>query len=210
MILFLFGDSITQGYWDSKGGWADRIRSYVLEQDVNNNFNHYHGVYNLGIDGNTTQQVLDRFENEVKARLWKDAEYAFIFAVGTNDTVIQRGGRMLTDPSRYANQIKQLHSKASKYSSKIAFINLLPVDEALTNPLPNSTSGKCYTNERIESFNSTLEAQCNSLNVTVIDARSSFIESDNLLADGLHPNDEGHKAIYEKSSQIVINWLYAN
>ena len=70
MILFIFGDSITQGYWDDKGGWADRVKASVLAKDIANGFSTYHGVHNLGIDGNTTRQVIDRFEHETQARLW--------------------------------------------------------------------------------------------------------------------------------------------
>jgi lysophospholipase L1-like esterase len=26
MIVLVFGDSIAQGYWDSEGGWVERLR----------------------------------------------------------------------------------------------------------------------------------------------------------------------------------------
>lgn len=28
MRVLVFGDSITQGYWDTEGGWVKRIRSH--------------------------------------------------------------------------------------------------------------------------------------------------------------------------------------
>ena len=30
MIIFIFGDSKTEGLWDSKGGWADRTKCQLL------------------------------------------------------------------------------------------------------------------------------------------------------------------------------------
>jgi len=34
MIVFIFGDSITQGLWDSEGGWADRIKAFVQNEEL--------------------------------------------------------------------------------------------------------------------------------------------------------------------------------
>ena len=210
MITFIFGDSITQGYWDSKGGWADRLKAHFLKRDIDTNFKHYHGIHNLGVDGNTTQQVLDRFVNEVEARLWPGSDYAFIFAVGTNDTVHRSGEEHISDSDRYFIQLGQLIELAAKYSSKIAFVNLLPVNEKLTNPLPSSSTGKCFTNDRIEEFNQKLELFCNEKNVNLIDVRSEYLGRDynDLFADGLHPNDDGHEIIYNIVKTVLDSWLY--
>lgn len=210
MIIFLIGDSITQGYWDSKGGWADRIKAEVFKRDIESDFHYYHGVHNLGIDGNTTTQVIERFDNETKARFWHDSDYGVVIAVGTNDTVIDRSGNAKSDPGTYRQQLEVLNEKASLITKNIAFINLLPVDERFTSPLPSSSTGKSYTNDRINEFNKVLEAVCSSNNVELIDVRSKYLDSDfpKLLSDGLHPNDEGHALIYQTVMPKLENWLY--
>lgn len=210
MIIFLLGDSITQGYWDTKGGWADRVKAEVLKRDVESDLKHYHGVHNLGVDGNTTSQLLDRFDAETQARLWKESDYGVVIAVGTNDTVIDRHGATRSDPVAYENQLQELYVKASKLTNNVAFVNLLPVNEKLTNPLPSSSTGKSYTNDRINIFNEVLESVCKRNNAILIDARSKYVVSDfnTLLADGLHPNDKGHEIIFNSVMSVLDDWLY--
>ena len=208
MILFIFGDSITQGYWDDKGGWADRVKASVLAKDIAHGFSSYHGVHNLGIDGNTTRQVIDRFEHEMQARLWPGSDYGVIFSVGTNDTVFRAQGDFDSTPERYREELAILSQQARKLTPRVAFLNLCPVDEALTNPLPNSSTGKCYTNERIDKFNEALRDFCETNGLTLIDIHSQFTQHDNILADGLHPNSDGHQIIVESVLPTVESWLY--
>lgn len=208
MILLIFGDSITQGYWDEKGGWADRVKASVLTRDTANNFSTYHGVYNLGIDGNTTKQVIDRFDNESQARLWPDSEYGIIFAIGINDTVHINQTDFRSTPEQYKVELMALLERARTLSDRIAFVNLNPVDESWTNPLPASSSGKCYTNDRIDLFNAVLKEFCDSNNTVLIDIHNQFIKNDDLLADGLHPNTKGHQVIADMVLPTVSAWLY--
>lgn len=211
MIIYLVGDSITQGYWDSKGGWADRIKAEVLTRDIASGFKYYHGVHNLGVDGNTTQQALERFDSETEARHWRNSEYGVVIAIGTNDTVVNKEGDTVSDPSRYHLQIEELLSKAKRITNKVAVLNLLPVNEELTNPLPSSNSGKSYTNDRIEMFNKELVEFCKSSNVELIDVRREYLNRDcnSLFADGLHPNDAGHEIIFRTVMPVIEEWLYS-
>ncbi len=208
MILLIFGDSITQGYWDKEGGWADRLRASVFARDIDESYAYYHGVHNLGVDGNITAQVLERFESESEARFWPNSEYGVVFAIGVNDTVSYTDGRTISSPSQYEQELSQLVHKARLFAKNIAFVNLCPVDESLTNPLPASTTGKCYTNARIDAFNDVLGSVAKSEGVTLVDVNSLFANKHDLLADGLHPNSAGHKIIYEAVMSEVKNWLF--
>jgi lysophospholipase L1-like esterase len=210
MIILIFGDSITQGYWDEGGGWADRVKAAVFAKDIANDLSTYHGVHNLGIDGNTAQRVLERFDSEVNARLQPNSDYAVIFAVGVNDTVTKNGNDGETTSSKYAEHLEALCEKASIVTSNIAFLNLSPVDESLTNPLPTSSTGKCYTNERIDSYNIEITRACEKFDCELINIADEFskINDSKLLADGLHPNTAGHEVIYNAVMPIINNWLY--
>ena len=64
MNVLIFGDSITWGAYDpEQGGWATRLRNYFEEKD--NDID----VYNLGISGDTTADLLERIEIEAKSRV---------------------------------------------------------------------------------------------------------------------------------------------
>jgi lysophospholipase L1-like esterase len=209
MITFIFGDSITEGLWDSKGGWADRIKQYIHTEEIKSNIKNYNEVYNLGVDGNFTSQVIERFENEVKARLWEGEENVFIFAIGINDTLHWNNKKFQSSPEKYSEELTALYNLANKYSSKVCFVDLAPVDEDRTNPFAGSSTGKCYTNERIDKFNEVLHSFCSDNNLTLIKINETFKQQDynSLLMDGLHPNDKGHKLIFENVLPVLAYFL---
>lgn len=85
----------------------------------------------------------------------------------------------------------------------------MPVDEKLTNPLKSSSSGKCYTNERIGNFNKIIYEVCDSHSLLCIKASEKYLEKDYkmLLADGIHPNDQGHEVIFNLVVEHVKEML---
>lgn len=211
MVILIFGDSVTQGYWDEEGGWADRIKRYVMDADIKRDYKGYHGVFNLGIDANFTKDVAERFSSEVSARRFVGADanddYGLIFAIGVNDT-LHEGGGFQSNPEQYRKELENIKLKAKKLTSHIAFVNLLPIDENAKDQATGSED-LFYTNERIELFNDILEKFCNENKIILIDARKLFINNYELFSpDGTHPNSRGHKAIYSATLPIVNSWLY--
>ena len=54
--LLFFGDSITAGAWDSRGGWANRLIGRTMAQTMDARFepgSFYCMAYNLGVSGDT-------------------------------------------------------------------------------------------------------------------------------------------------------------
>ncbi len=205
MIIFIYGDSITQGLWDSKGGWADRVKAAVQAYEVDNGIKDYNKVFSLGVDGNTAELILERFDNETKARLWDGEEYAFIFATGTNDSLHRKQHlskiEYETSEEEYRNSLNKLVARAKEYSDRnIFFIEIPPVDEGKTTPLESSSTGKCYDNDRITKFNIILHAVCRENHIPCIRIYDEFKAKgeEALLIDGVHPNDDGHEFIYSK------------
>jgi lysophospholipase L1-like esterase len=94
---------------------------------------------------------------------------------------------------------------AQKFSAKIMFLGLEPVDESRTDPWkPN----KSYKMELIKKYNAVIKEVCTETNAHFI-GNSPLLKQGNykhLLYDGLHPNTEGHKLIFE----IVKNYLIKN
>lgn len=199
MRVLVFGDSIAQGFFDNEGGWVNHLRKSYDEILIHNNDLSQPTIFNLSVSGDFTRSVLKRFENEVKARTWPGEAFVFIFAVGTNDT-IYRDQDYESEPAIYEDQLLQLLNIAKKYSTKIMFVGLFPVIDKLLQPAPFSETGKSYSTERIQLFDKTLKNFCSNNSVECVDLWSEFIKQDNLEAvffDGIHPNDEGHKLIYE-------------
>ncbi|HVH14523.1 MAG TPA: SGNH/GDSL hydrolase family protein [Candidatus Angelobacter sp.] len=72
-VVLVFGDSIVMGLWDERGGWPERL--WVGRSRV---------VYNLGVDGETSEDVTRRFYSEAESR-GANKNSVIIFAVGIND-----------------------------------------------------------------------------------------------------------------------------
>lgn len=207
MTIFIYGDSITQGAYDEQGGWADRIKTYLIKDALKKDFKGYGQGINLGVDGDTTKKLLNRFSNETRARIWPNQENAFIFAIGINDTMTVNKNNVST-PKDYAIELNTLFEKASQYANKMAFVNSTPVDESLTNIVVNPLRVERFFNTRIDEFNSGLQKFCEQNNLPLIDVNSEFKVKDykKLLADGLHPNSAGHEIIYNAVLPIAQKW----
>jgi lysophospholipase L1-like esterase len=139
--LFLFGDSIIYGFWDSEGGWTGRLRQFLdqraleVSSPLELNTKNYVTVYNLGIPGEMSTGLADRIRGEFEARYNQEQESVFIIGIGINDTHHNSEsdsiGVCLED---YLQNLKQILQFAQSYSKKIVFIGLTPVDEKKMSP----------------------------------------------------------------------------
>ena len=75
--ILVFGDSIDLGMWDVEGGWVQRLRRFLDKKTLADS-NFYYEVYNLGISGDTAEDLLESFEFETKKRLSNGEEAIFI------------------------------------------------------------------------------------------------------------------------------------
>jgi len=198
-IICAFGDSITWGAFDTeKGGWVERLKAYLLESD--------NDVYNLGVSGDKTPHILERFEIETKTRVEEGEDVILVFAVGINDSYfIQSKKDFMTPPENFKRNIQEIIERAQKISSKIIFVGLTPVDELKTSPIPWDTD-KFFKNENIEKYNEIIRSACRENKVHFIEIFNNWIKSDyrDMLEDGLHPNSEGHKKIFETVKDYLI------
>ena len=201
-IICVFGDSIAWGASDfEKGGWVERLKVFMWE-------NYDSDVYNLGVSGEKTPNILKRFESETKARIEEGEDVILIFAVGINDSYfIHSKNDFMTPLDGFKLNIQGIIERAQKLSPRIIFVGLTPVEESKTTPIPWSTD-KSYKNENIKKHNETISLICRDKNIPFVEIFEEWIKSDykNLLEDGLHPNTDGHKKIFE----IVRDFLIQN
>ena len=189
--ILIFGDSITWGACDTEGGWASRLWGHFYKKQ-REGFDY--SVYNLGISGNTTEDLLERFEFETKQRLKEEEEILFIFAIGINDSQFIHSKKALRYTlEEFQENIQKLIDLAKKYSSKITFLSLTPVDDSKRDPTPWNTD-KSYKKEYVKQFDEKVKEVCEKNKVKYIYMFDKLELND--LEDGLHPNNEGHRKMF--------------
>lgn len=193
MRVLIFGDSITQGFWDADGGWVSRIRKHFDQQMIDGTDDDPPTIFNLGVSGDSSDDVLARFDNETKVRAKE--ELAFVIAVGVNDARTKAVVNY-SDTNRYKQNLSEILRLAKQYSDKVLFVGLTPCVEERSNPVAWGDTG--YTNGRIKEFDSTLQQFCKENKVPFVEVLEPFAKAEaetELLPDSLHPNDKGHKII---------------
>ena len=214
MRILIFGASVTQGLWDTHGGWVQRLaREYhsATLASMLAGGDYKVQVFNLGVSGDTAQDVTERLEPETKARTKKDEESVIVLSVGLNDARM-RDNRALTDVYEFQEAYEKAIDKALKLTSRVVCVGLSAVDESKTNPSPYSANQSQWTNNRINTFEDTIKqtAERNSLPfVPIHDHFMAALESgQDLLADGLHPNEAGHQLIVELVKPVLNEACY--
>jgi lysophospholipase L1-like esterase len=184
----IFGDSVTQAAYVNTG-WVDLFRTY-LEQKYCDEFIN---VFNLGIGGNTSDDILKRFKTESEAR----EPTVIIFAFGVNDSCyFKTPDKPIVPKSRFIENIKSLTTEAKNFTSEIAIIGLVLGDESLLKPFPDSSQGKSYELTRVTDFNEELKRHAVASNSQFIQLLDKLNPTD--FSDGLHPNDQGHLKMFNE------------
>jgi len=197
--VLVFGDSISHGYYDKeKGGWAQRLNIFLIEKNLSNPKIDY-PVYDLSVSGDTTEDILRRFEIETKERFEEEEKPIIIFAIGINDSYfVETKGSVEVLLDKFRENIQKIIDLAKNFSSKIIFIGFTPVEEEKVSPMPWAPD-KTYSNESIKKYNDTIKEICKANKVYFIEIfeRLIAINYQELLEDGAHPNSRGHQKIYE-------------
>jgi lysophospholipase L1-like esterase len=202
MRIFFFGDNITQGFFESQGGWAQRLANEYHQEtlrELDRENPKWIECFNLGVSGDTAEELLGRIGHEIEVRELDDDENIIVIAIGTNNSIL-RDNRALMDVYTFQEVFEKILDTAQKYSDKILCVGLTAVDELLTDPIEQSSTGKQYHNQRLNVFEDTIKQSAGRKEVPFVPIHDVFLEKLNsgeeLLSDGLHPNDAGHALIY--------------
>jgi len=206
-IICVFGDSITWGAWDKEhGGWVERLKTYFWSADAS--LEETAWVHNLGVSANTTKQLLERFDEEVRRRTWTSSEShqykennIIIFQIGKNDSIYVKTNATpwVTAPA-YRENLLTLIEKARALSNHIIFLGLAHVDETKTTPI--NENEEFYDNENIEAYDTVVREVCHENNAHYIPIVNVIGVED--LDDGLHPNAHGHQKIFETVRAFLL------
>jgi lysophospholipase L1-like esterase len=94
-------------------------------------------VYNCGVSGDTTNELLNRFKIESEAR----EPNIIIIAIGINDSYYHgTKDRPSVTIEKFQNNLQELVNQAKKFCPNVIFLGLTPVDENKTKPIPWETT----------------------------------------------------------------------
>lgn len=205
--MLIFGASGTHGVGGEHGGWADKIKLWLHEEMFGPNGKGQQCiVYELGIVGDTTRDVVGRFEVETLARIAeKDPKNTYvIFSAGANDSkATNNPTNYLHTADEYGDNVYAFIQQAKKFANHILCVGLLPIDQSKVYPKHNPlTGGKSYfDNQRMHQFEEVLVRTCQPEKVPCVSlfgtVPARWVE-DCVGADGMHPNDAGHQWVFEQ------------
>ena len=205
--VMFFGDSITYGMWDSHGGWVARLRADIDSLVIKSKYLKWQEVFNLGVSGDFTKDVLKRIKTELPDRLRINKDCLVIIGVGINDTKYGEGSSEST-PELYRKQLNQICQHVRKYTKQIMFLGLTTVDEEVFGQERWIKDKGAFSNQRIKEFDEVLLEVCNQQQAAYVPLYYDFISrGKKLLADGIHPNDRGHELIYKTVKPFVWQQL---
>ena len=203
--ILCFGDSITLGEKDiERGGWADRLKTHYFRQFVDNQTQEI-TLYNLGVAGETTDGLSQRFDTELKARSIKGQASLLVLAYGANDIVIHKNKNIVPE-AYFVRNLKQCIESAKNIKAQIILLNLLPISDSIEGKV--NQHGKLRFDHDVQAYNDILKTLSKEMKCEYLDVYTFFIElnkEDYLSSDGVHPNSKGHELLFQKLKQKISN-----
>lgn len=183
----VFGDSITHGGGDPEfGGWTGRLFREIEGRSKDNR------VYNLGIVSDTSTGLLARIEVEARAR----KADVIVIMIGINDSRYYGShDKPETTIEFYRENLAKIVAIARTFTPRVTMIGSTRVDEAKSMPIEWSPE-KFYDNATIARYESVLRDFCASESLPFVEVSDVLTVDD--LGDGIHPNAEGYRKLYER------------
>ena len=201
--ILCFGDSITFGRGENPSiWWVGRLKTWFEVQDERN------GVYNLGIPGQSSADLLKRLDGEADTRLRiksDEDQFTILMAIGANDTRIDftpQGNVARCPIEDFDKNIKELLKKAKSKKAQIGVIGLMPMDEAKSKDYHNS----CFENARLKKYHQIIQKRCKELQIPCLDIFDQAMKENYImtLEDGIHPNEKGYDLMFKHVREFLI------
>ena len=200
MSIFIFGDSIGEGAWDSMGGWPARLSKMVIDYYKNKGSRFWPTTLNLSVSGDMIRDLNIRLPEVYHKRCWTSQDNLIIIAVGTNDTRSEgQPDFYVNSPENFQYELFTLGQQLRNTTKNVVILGLSDIDETKMNPCEWSDIPNYWERSRVKLFNAKLKQWAESKGYDFVDlyqltsSDPDFIT--NKLEDGLHPNDAGHELI---------------
>lgn len=195
--IVAIGDSHIYGRLDAvNGGWIGQLRRR-LEGTYPQS-----AMFNLGIGGETTKDVLNRIKSELEPR----KPNAIIIGVGTNDARRRGGskGKHEVDPKRFEKYLHKLVVISRALTPCVLIPSVLGVDEARTQKI----DGFYYDNKDFKHYHDIQARLSQSMHVTFLDFFTALPMSDPKISpDGIHLSTAGHESLFSKKRPEIEQFL---
>jgi lysophospholipase L1-like esterase len=187
MRICFFGDSFVNGTGDDDAlGWVGRVvaKARGAGRDVT--------AYNLGIRGNTSTDVTDRWKNEAELRLPAGVDGRLVFSFGANDCVDAGDGR-----PRVARAVS-LANAETILGAAHRWLPTLMIG-------PATIAGDDGANARIRALSAEYGELCMRIGVPYLAlcellSASPTWSAEALSGDGAHPNRGGYAIVADAVS----------
>lgn len=200
--ILCFGDSLVLGVGDNKGlGWVGRLSIEHHKKNPRNFF------YNLGDYGETSSDLLKRFNKEAISRFKKteNFSYSFIISIGINDTRINlETGKEKVSILLFKKNIQKLINLSKIMKKEVIFLGLTPVIEKKV----INRMGSKFINSKIKEYNNVIKKQCEKNNIEFINIFDKIKKE--MIIDGLHLNYKGYDLIANNIKTILKNKKWIN
>ncbi|EDX87281.1 GDSL-like lipase/acylhydrolase, putative [Synechococcus sp. PCC 7335] len=185
--ICFFGDSFVAGTGDPTYlGWVGRACAAMTSPHYNLT------VYNLGIRGNTSEQIEVRWLAEAAKRFPSETDNRVVFSFGTNDNRVENGIRFVEEKDSV------LCARRILTQAKAMFPSLL------IGPPPVADENMNYRAKTVSANYSDL---CAELDVPYLDVyqplhKNALWMQEVAAVDGAHPGASGYLAL----SQLITQW----
>ncbi len=193
------GDSLVNGTNDPDfQGWPGRLAQTEVAAG------HDVSVYNLGIRGDTSVMISERWERECKVRLPDVQPCALVFSFGVNDIAFENGTRRVEFEQSLATA-KRMISTAKAWLPTL-WIGPPPVELDETTFRPTPDIAYVFAKQDIQHLSDAYKGLANDLEVPYFDLYSALAGDPNWLqsfdgTDAVHPKDNGYRLISDKVRQ---------
>jgi len=180
MNIGVWGDSIVYGGGDENAyGWVGLLRKHYYNNDFT--------VYDRGVCGDTTQGLLKRFETESDS-INPDI---IIIAIGINDSELLHNADDTKVPlTSFKKNVLALLTIARQRAEKIILVGLTDLNFEI------QEIDSWFSDETIENFDTCLSDIGKEFNLTFISMKN-VLDVKNDLLDGIHPNTNGCKKMFD-------------
>ena len=161
-----------------------------------------------GFPGATSTDILNKIENIFNCFKHEEFKNIVILSIGVNDTQEVKGNNK-NSIEQYKANIEKIAEYIKQQDAEIIIMGLTRIEcdeKFLWKPNKNYNNEVISEYDRdlqaILEFDSELEKLCQKYKIKYIPMQEVLQKED--FIDGLHPNEKGHKKIFERIREIII------
>ena len=203
----VLGDSLAKGYGSTQGGFAE-LASKQIEEQIHKPIR----VENLGVNGLTTDRLVQKIQAEEVQQKIKEANIITINIGGNNlfrlnrDVGVIDGIKMLNkEKTHFEEDVKNIVKTVRTLNP-----NALLILSELYNPLQLDDSIASYADMFLDGWNDAVYSISKANQPSIVLPIRKLIPNDKkeLLYDQVHPNDKGYEIIANAFTKQVLSYKY--